>query len=74
MHANRFLISNTCWVNADGCTDHEPLGVVFCLQALVEQHSCLQALEEQHSCLQALEEQHDCLHLPGLSINCVATA
>ena len=64
MHANRFLISNTCWVNADGCTDHEPLGVVFCLQALVEQHSCLQALEEQH----------DCLHLPGLSINCVATA
>ncbi len=73
MHANRFPY-NSCWVNADGCTDHVPLGAVFCLQALEEQHSCLQALEEQHSCLQALEEQHDCLHSPGPCKNCVATA
>ena len=82
MHANRFPYN--CWVNADGCTDHVPLGAVFCLQALEEQHSCLQALEEQHSCLQALEEQHsclqaleeqhDCLHSPGPCKNCVATA
>ena len=63
MHANRFPY-NSCWVNADGCTDHVPLGAVFCLQAL----------EEQHSCLQALEEQHDCLHSPGPCKNCVATA
>lgn len=42
MHANWFLIPNRCWVNADGCTDHESLGAMFCLpQALEEQHVCL---------------------------------
>lgn len=57
-------MSDTFRVNAEGCTHHESLGIMFCLQAL----------EEQHVCLQALEQQHICLHLPGLCVNCIATA